>query len=137
VTPARAVRSVSPDIINELCALEPKWSVQAFKGYQVWHCYPQLGPAARSMFERWNGAFMVRVPPGGMLLKHTDDPKPYRSYHLPIASNERAFSLFDVGGTCVRMHLDVGTLYEYDRTVPHWAENNGDTDRVHLVCEVF
>ena len=137
MTPARAVRSVPAEVINELLSLEPKWSEQAFKGYQVWHCTPQLGPAATSLFEKWKGAFMVRVPPGGKLLKHSDGPQTCKSYHLPVASNDQAVSLFEVDGEEIRLHLEVGTLYEYDRATPHWAENNGETDRIHLVCEVY
>ena len=136
-SPAKVKRLVSDEVIEELLSLTPRWSTQAFMGYQVWHCLPALGPLARAMFDKWNGAFMVRVPPGGRLLKHTDDAKPYVSYHLPIATNDKALSLFEVDGSEVAIHLDRGVLYEYDRTIPHWAVNCGDTDRVHLVCEIF
>lgn len=123
-------------VMRELAALEPKWKIVAGRDYQTWHCLERLREA-KNLFERWHNAFLLLLPPGGTLHKHTDTREAYKTFHVPIVTNTRAFNCFELDGRNVSLHLREGTVYEFDRTVPHWAVNGGTTDRIHLLCEVY
>jgi hypothetical protein len=53
--------------------------------------------------------------------------------HVPLETNEGV--IFVIGGT--RHHLAVGKAYEINNLLPHSVENNSDTDRVHLIFELY
>lgn len=80
---------------------------------------------------------MLKLPPAGRLHRHTDTREAYRSFHVVIASNYRAFNCFEIEGKTETLHMHEGYLYSFDRSLPHWAVNGGVTDRIHLICEVY
>lgn len=53
--------------------------------------------------------------------------------HVPIETSPGA--VLHVDG--VDFHLETGHACEVDNLVPHGAFNRGETDRIHLVFEVF
>lgn len=79
-------------------------------------------------------AFFLRLPPGAQVHRHVDAGD-VETWHLPVTTNERAFSCWTENGQVRRLHLEVGMLYALDRTVEHWAVNDGDTERTHLIVE--
>lgn len=75
-------------------------------------------------------AFFLRLPPGGSIHKHVDADD-CKTDHVVMSTNMACVNYWD-GGEC---HMEQGRRYTVDRSIPHWAVNNGDTDRVHLLVE--
>ena len=81
----------------------------------------------------WHSAFFLKIPPGGKVHKHIDVEHPWNTYHVVIQTNPESVSY--MAGQPYR--LETGQIYLVDRQVEHWSENNGDTDRIHLLAEVY
>jgi hypothetical protein len=113
---------------------------------QHWHCppgrkyltaeaditHPLLAGAAR--------AFFIKMTPGAQVHRHRDPPGVvdfYDTDHIVCSTNDRAFICWeDERGSDQRQHLWLGRRYRIvDRGVVHWAVNEGDTDRIHLLIE--
>lgn len=111
-----------------------------------WHCppgrsyetaeasldHPLLKGAAR--------AFFIRMKPGTRVHRHRDPSEVTEFFdtdHIVLTTNNEAFICWeDEIGQDRRVHLELGRRYRIvDRGVMHWAENNGETDRIHLLIE--
>lgn len=55
-------------------------------------------------------------------------------FHVPVKTNPRAIML--MGGQRRPFHLGEGQLWALDTSHLHAVENNGDSERVHLMIEV-
>lgn len=84
-----------------------------------------------------------RMPPGCKVPVHRDymeDKKLawYERWHLPIATNPKAFYYDEVEGWGTSIHLQEGV---WAGPIPYWmfhkVENLGDTERVHLVVDLL
>jgi len=79
-------------------------------------------------------AMLVKLKPGGQVKPHVDEGL-YAScterFHYVVETNTGA--VYSVDG--VDEHLPVGTLWWFDKTKEHWAFNNGQTDRIHLIFD--
>lgn len=130
--------AVSAKMRAELAALveHAQWKIVPGRAYQTWHCLDHLRET-RNLFERWHDAFMLKLPPEGRLHPHVDSAERYDSFHVVVATNQRAFNCFDVGDGPFSTHMDQWGVYRFNRQVPHWAVNGGKTDRIHLICEVY
>ena len=53
--------------------------------------------------------------------------------HVPVQTNEGAF--LHLGNSA--FHLQEGQAYEVNNNIPHYAENNGTEDRIHLIFEYY
>jgi len=75
--------------------------------------------------------------PGVEVLPHIDDTNiPKRMYKIiiPIQTNDKAIWMTDEGN----IHLEAGSVYLVDTmSFRHGTQNNGDTDRVHFMFEIF
>ena len=97
-------------------------------------CY--IEPDISELLERWpsrHSAFFLRIPPGGMVHKHIDVDHIWNTYHIPVQTNDECVSFMEGRP----FHLQVGNIYSVNRQVEHWSVNDGDTDRVHLLMEVY
>ena len=57
--------------------------------------------------------------------------------HIPIITNQDSFLCVKVDGKTHKMHCPAdGRVYFMNTGLVHWAENNGDTERVHLVISL-
>lgn len=83
-------------------------------------------------WQHWQSAFFLKLPPGGKVHRHVDVLHPWKTYHVVVETNEGCVSYTDVP-----QHLEAGGIYSIDRTVEHWSENNGQSDRIHLLAEVY
>ena len=115
------------------CLESATWKVVPGRAYQTWFCLQHLA-YTKNLFQCWHNAFMLKLPPEGQLHPHTDSKESYSSYHIVVETNNRAFNCFEGGLT---VHLEIGHLYRFDRSIRHWAVNGGTSDRVHLICEVY
>lgn len=84
-------------------------------------------------------AFFIKMTPGARVHRHRDPPQVVERFdtdHIVVSTNDRAFICWEEAGTAQSVHLDLGKRYRItDRGVLHWAVNDGDTDRVHLLIE--
>ena len=82
--------------------------------------------------ERLGGILITKLPPGGKIEKHVDGgwhASYYDKYFVPILNEEGATFSFDDGV----IHPKVGEAYWFNNAVPHWVDNNTDSDRIAMI----
>lgn len=82
--------------------------------------------------ERLGGVLITRLPPGGEILRHTDDgwhANYYDKYYVPLLNEPGSLFCFDDGS----LDPDIGDVWAFDNSKPHWVENNTNSDRVAMV----
>lgn len=123
---------VSETVISSLRVLlaEAEWDRAREGEYDIWHPdQTQLGNALGKDLDPRYSSFFLRIPAGGRVHRHVDAEKDYITYHIPVYTNPDCTCFVED----VPHHLTVGSVYEVDRTRLHWSQNQGDTDRVHLL----
>lgn len=88
---------------------------------------------ARAEFPR---VMLARMAPGGVIKPHRDaNPaaKWPHKIHVPLVTNDRV--TFFVDG--VGYHFKEGEAVEVSNMAVHAVENNGDSDRIHLIFEYY
>ena len=110
-------------------------------GWAVWQSH--LLPLFNRISEQYNfkqpaypKAMLARLAAGAFIDRHTDGAGSNlctHKIHVPIETNEQA-RMF-IGDS--DFHLEAGRAYEVNNIVPHAVENQGATDRIHLIFEVF
>lgn len=82
--------------------------------------------------ERLGGVLITKLPPKGIIEKHSDGgwhAEYYDKYFVPILNEEGATFCFEDGV----IHPKIGEAYWFDNSVPHWVENNTDSDRIAMI----
>lgn len=88
---------------------------------------------ARAAFPR---VMLARMAPGGVIKPHRDANPAARwphKIHVPVRTNDKV--VFFVDGTGYRM--PEGEAFEVNNMGVHAVENNGDSDRIHLIFEYY
>lgn len=94
--------------------------------------------AEASFWEPCSRAFWIRIPPKGNIPRHHDVFIPGTTHHLIVQSNEKALNCWlDTQGVERSIHLEQGQRYRVAREPLHWATNEGDSDRIHLLIEYW
>jgi len=92
--------------------------------------FPDIEVGEISPLGKVERAFFLKIPPGGMVHKHTDG-KVGGTFHIPVKTNGKAI--------CYMLDkpykLKVGKVYSVNRQVEHHSTNDGKTDRIHLIVE--
>jgi hypothetical protein len=89
-----------------------------------------------SFWEDCQRSFFIRIPPGGSIPRHHDVFIPGTTHHLVVQSNPESLNWWvDTEGRERSIHLAQGHRYRVAREPLHWAENKGQTDRIHLLVE--
>jgi hypothetical protein len=81
-------------------------------------------------------ALASKLGPGSKVSPHTDLGEFLESIHrvhIPVVTNENSF--YFVGDE--RVQMKVGEMYEIDNQRVHWVKNDGDTDRVHVIINIY
>jgi hypothetical protein len=81
-------------------------------------------------------AMAIKLKPGGIIHPHCDEggyANATERFHLPIVTNPAA--LLSCGDDTV--HLEAGGLYHFNKHEMHHGINGGDTDRIHLVVDLW
>jgi hypothetical protein len=81
-------------------------------------------------------AMVINLKPGGKITRHRDEgayAEATERYHLPVITNPDAW--LEVGDQ--RMHMEAGTFYRFAKHVEHEGANQGETDRIHLVVDLW
>lgn len=79
---------------------------------------------------------LARMAPGGVIQPHVDAGPAARwpnKVHVVLTSNPQVE--FWIDGHCY--HLDEGHAYEVNNLAVHAVRNGGDSDRIHLIFEVY
>lgn len=81
-------------------------------------------------------ALLANLRPGGAVNPHQDSGEfltTTHRVHVPIRTNPQSF--YSVGlGT---IHMPMGSVWEIDNQCTHAVINNGDTDRIHLIINIY
>lgn len=88
---------------------------------------------ARADFPR---VMLARMAPGGVIKPHRDaNPaaKWPHKIHVPLLTNDKVVFFIDGTGH----HFAQGEAVEVSNMAVHAVENNGDTDRIHLIFEYY
>ena len=93
---------------------------------------------AKKLLDAFPTAFRMYVTvntPGVEVLPHVDNIVSKKRYRItvPIQTNPDAFWITPEGN----VHLDVGKVYLIDWSIRHGTQNNGTTDRVSFMFEVY
>ena len=97
-----------------------------------------LWPCERARF--------LRLAAGGALARHADTtnrsagamPGRYARLHIPIETNLGArMTSWGLDGRPNQQHMAPGRVWYLDQRKPHAAENQGASDRIHLVLDVL
>jgi Aspartyl/Asparaginyl beta-hydroxylase len=81
-------------------------------------------------------AFLSRLGPEGVIATHRDSGEfleRVHRLHIPIQTNSDCFYLVENN----TVHMKVGTLYEIDNQREHGVVNQGTSDRIQLVVNVY
>lgn len=89
---------------------------------------------ASHLFPGYKRAFYLKLPPGTGIHRHVDAGD-VETDHIVVQTNPQCLNWWVEDGEEKSMHMEQGKRYKVNRTCLHWAENNGDTDRVHLLLE--
>ena len=78
---------------------------------------------------------LAKVPPGGVIKPHCDhgNLKQIHRCHHVILSNE--FVEFNIGNNTY--NFKEGEVFEFNNQEIHSVNNNGSSDRVHLICDIL
>jgi hypothetical protein len=85
------------------------------------------------------------LAPGGKISRHSDKPiqtdldegKIIMRYHLPLVTNDNVkMKIWNLHGDLIEIKMEVGYIYQFDSRKPHAVENEGETNRHHLVFDV-
>ncbi len=81
---------------------------------------------------------LARLKPGGEVKPHIDYDTTYSiRLHIPIESNSKCFNGCFVKGENIALNLPAdGGVWFVNQGLKHYALNNGETDRIHLILSV-
>lgn len=131
------LRYRAPEELTETKSFkEPHWSAN----YPAWAALPA---AQEIVFDlMWwarathlGGVLLTKIPPGGKILPHDDRGSWHASamnlkIYVPVMANDRCVN--HCGGES--LVIRVGQAVEFNNLITHSVENNGETDRVTLIC---
>jgi hypothetical protein len=77
----------------------------------------------------------LRLVPGARIREHRDHDLTLESgearIHVPIVTNPQVLFFLDAE----RVEMQPGECWYLNFSLPHWIENQGETDRIHLVID--
>jgi len=92
-----------------------------------------------------NGEFprimFAKMPAGAKIKRHIDAAPAAKfphKIHVPLFTNDEVFFYVETSSRKThKLHMVEGYGYEVNNNTYHWAENNGDKDRIHLIFEYY
>ncbi len=77
---------------------------------------------------------IVKLKPGGVVTPHVDEgtyADHYARFHVAVTGSDKA--TLTAGGET--HHIEPGEAWWFDHKVEHSAQNDGDTDRIHIIID--
>lgn len=141
--------SLSNEAKKELCSLASRGIWKSNKGDSVNYATMRIEATELSGInlpwrskEVWRAMF-INIPPGGKINRHSDnfggEIPDHTRYHVILLSNSDCISRVWVDNVEHAQCLREGEIYSmsgYNEN-PHASENNGTTDRLHLVIDIY
>jgi hypothetical protein len=150
----RGYKSDDPGFIEKPSEMSPEWKRENAEALRF-ECYDTVLAKAFPMTMTYVQAlpgrkqrvrFMKLRSKGGELQRHTDiqdkeagtrNAKVSR-LHIPIVTDGSVeFNMWGTRGELQRERMREGELWYLDMRKPHRAINNGETERIHLVIDVY
>lgn len=108
--------------------------------YPSYYALPQIRPLLFDLMrivegERLGGIFITKLSPGARIEKHIDSgwhAGYYDKYYIPIQNAKGATFNFEDG----YIEPNLGDVWWFNNSVPHWVENNSDEDRISLIVTI-
>lgn len=94
----------------------------------------QIYPIFKNPF--LNKCMIANVRPGKQIPEHTDSAQSFtlsHRLHIPLVTNKEA--VMTIKGE--ERNMKVGVCYEVNNKQLHSVVNNGDTDRIHLLFDIY
>lgn len=114
--------------------------------FSEWNAVPNslkfaIGNLAELEKVKFGRIRLMRMVPKTGLTVHRDS---HTRYHFVITTNPKSYFCYNIDAAqgsecralCYHMPCD-GQWYHCDTTRTHWVYNGGDSDRIHLVCNVL
>lgn len=83
-------------------------------------------------------SYIAKMVPGGKIYPHIDPGKYFTihdRYHIVLkTNNDVSFSCGNAGGI-ETVRFEQGQVWVFNNKVTHWAANNGDVDRIHIIMD--
>lgn len=82
--------------------------------------------------ERLGGVLITKLPPGGKIKRHVDESwhsRYYDKFFVPIKNEKGALFCWDD----ITLEPKAGEVWQFDNSVPHWVENNSNSDRIAMI----
>jgi len=119
------------------CHTHGQWqySRDSSRRYELLQITPEDVEEILPIFESPIQQFFLRISPKGFVHPHVDKRKGI-TYHVPVTTNKNCWCYMHSLHGDDRFHLEVGKIYEVDRTIEHSSKNLGSSDRIHLLVEV-
>jgi len=126
---AEPVSGLSPIQMNALhrLASDAVWKTLPGRGY--------LTAEVTDFWEPCQRAFFIKVPPKAHIHRHSDEAIKGITHHLVVQTNPGCLNWWIEDGEERSIHLKAGERYIVQREPVHWATNDGETDRIHLLVE--
>jgi hypothetical protein len=86
-------------------------------------------------WEPCDRVFFVLLPPRAEIHRHNDEAIKGITHHLVLQTNPQCLNWWLEDGQERSCHLEAGSRYAVHRAPVHWATNEGETDRIHLLVE--
>ena len=113
-------------------------ALQALADKAVWHDLPGRSYRTAEVTDFWEPcvrAFFILVPAKGDIHRHSDEAIKGTTHHLVLQTNAQCLNWWLEKGQERSIHLKANHRYDVQREPVHWATNDGDTDRIHLLVE--
>jgi len=98
---------------------------------------PQVLPVVFDIFqfvggEMLGGVLITKLPAGGKIESHVDSgwhAGYYDKFYVPVKNAEGSVFCFEDGV----IYPEIGSVYWFNNSVPHWVENNSNEDRISMI----
>jgi len=108
----------------------------------VWYPVAEQIPSARTLAEtvfdlidgeRLGGVLITRIPPGGQVYPHVDQgwhATTFEKFAIQVKGNPEQAFCFEGES----LSPEVGELFWFDNSKPHWVTNPTEEERITLIC---
>lgn len=103
-----------------------------------WRTIPARPYTTADVTDYWEPckrAFFILMPPHSSIHRHSDEAIKGVTHHLVLQTNNQCLNWWLENGEEQSIHLEVGKRYDVQRDPIHWATNDGETERIHLLVE--
>lgn len=128
---------------NDIKPFEEKGDLKGFEAEHdsIWYPVIKKIPAVKKVCfdlmyavdgERLGGILITKLPPKGMIARHTDagwHAQYYDKFYVPVLNEKGSVFCFDDG----IIEPEYGDAWWFDNSNPHWVENNSNSDRIAMI----